>query len=151
MEISVRDTGNGIPAEFLPYVFDKFRQAVAGAKTAQELFDLIVFDGFLPPELPRKPILAFAPPATSGLGVVDGTLDLFRQGQPSSEDPLLRGVDLTRLHIARTQSMELPTWARPVIPGTPGPLVYAGLRERAAGGAARARRGRDGGHRRSPA
>src|SRR5918992_316960 len=50
-------------------------------------------------------------------------------GQPGTEDPLLRGVDLTRLHIARTQSMELPSWARPVIPGTPGPLLYAGLRE----------------------
>ena len=29
----------------------------------QGLFDLIVFDGFLPADLPDKPILAFAPPA----------------------------------------------------------------------------------------
>jgi hypothetical protein len=100
--------------------------------TGKDLFDLIVFDGFLPPELPRKPILAIAPPMTSGLGVVNGTLDAlgsFGMGQPSADDPLLRGVDLTRLHIAKTQSVELPTWARPVIPGTPGPLMYAGLRE----------------------
>ena len=97
--------------------------------TGKELFDLIVFDGFLPSELPRKPILAFAPPSTSALGVVNGTLDSFSMGQPSADDPLLRGVDLTRLHIAKTQSMELPIWARPVIPGSPGPLVYAGVRE----------------------
>ena len=33
-------------------------------------------------------------------------------GQPAVDDPLLRGVDLTRLHIAKTQQMELPAWAR---------------------------------------
>ncbi len=99
------------------------------ATTGKELFDLIVFDGFLPAELPRKPILAFAPPQTSALGVVNGTLDTFGMGQPAADDPLLRGVDLTRLHIAKTQSIDLPAWARPVIPGSDGPLLYAGLRD----------------------
>ena len=97
--------------------------------TGKERFDLVVFDGFVPPDLPRKPILAFAPPSTSALGDVNGTLDSFGMGQLPADDPLLRGVDLTRLHIAKTQSMELPSWARAVIPGDPGPLVYAGLRE----------------------
>ena len=99
------------------------------ATTGKELFDLIVFDGYLPAELPRKPILAFAPPQTSPLGVVSGTLDEFGMGQPVADDPILRGVDLTRLHIARAQQMELPAWARPVIPGSDGPLLYAGARE----------------------
>ena len=99
------------------------------ATTGKELYDLIVFDGFLPPELPNKPILAFAPPSTSDLGIVSGTLEEFGMGQPNANDPLLRGVDLTRLHIAKTQNLELPEWARPVIPGSPGPLVYAGLRQ----------------------
>ncbi|HYI22053.1 MAG TPA: BatA and WFA domain-containing protein [Candidatus Limnocylindrales bacterium] len=97
--------------------------------TGKELFDLIVFDGYLPAELPRKPILAFAPPQTSALGVVNGTLDEFGMGQLPTDDPILRGVDLTRLHIARTQAIDLPEWARPVIPGSDGPLLYAGLRE----------------------
>ena len=97
--------------------------------TGKELFDLIVFDGVLPAELPRKPILAIAPPQTSDLGVVNGTLDSFGMGQPALDDPLLRGVDLTRLHIAKTQKMDLPAWARPVIPGSDGPLFYAGLRD----------------------
>ena len=92
-------------------------------------YDLVVFDGFVPPDLPQKPILAIAPPATSPLGVVNGTLDTFGMGQPPLDEPLLRGVDLSRLHIARTQSMELPEWARAVIPGTPGPLLYSGLRD----------------------
>jgi CheY-like chemotaxis protein/nitrogen-specific signal transduction histidine kinase len=33
VRISVTDTGQGIDREFLPYVFDRFRQAAAGAKT----------------------------------------------------------------------------------------------------------------------
>jgi hypothetical protein len=97
--------------------------------TGKELFDLVVFDGFLPAELPRKPILAFAPPQTSALGVVTGTLETFGMGQPDANDPILRGVDLTRLHIARTQDMDLPEWARAVIPGSDGPLLYSGNRD----------------------
>jgi Ca-activated chloride channel homolog len=92
-------------------------------------YDLVVFDGFLPPQLPPKAILAFAPPASSPLGEVTGTLDRFGLGQLPAEEPLLRGVDLSRVHIARTQQMELPDWARAVIPGTDGPLLYSGLRE----------------------
>ena len=94
-------------------------------------YDLVVFDGFLPPSLPAKAILAFAPPGTSDLGVVSGTLDFdeFGLGQLPLDEPLLRGVDLSRLHIAETQQLELPEWARPVIPGTEGPLLYSGLRQ----------------------
>lgn len=97
--------------------------------TGKDKFDLIVFDGFVPADVPNKPILAFAPPQTSPLGVVLGTLDEFGMGQPAVNDPLLRGVDLTRLHIAETQQMELPAWARAVLPGSDGPLMYAGLRD----------------------
>src|SRR5687767_5862431 len=96
--------------------------------TGKDKFDLIVFDGFIPPDLPNKPILAFAPPQTSALGVVLGTLDEFGMGQPAVNDPLLRGVDLTRLHISEMQQMELPAWARAVLPGSDGPLMYAGVR-----------------------
>lgn len=97
--------------------------------TGKDKFDLFVFDGFLPPELPKAPILALAPPRSSPLGAVSGTLDSFGMGQLPADDPLLRGVDLTRLHIARMQAIELPDWARAVIPGSDGPLLYAGLRD----------------------
>jgi Ca-activated chloride channel family protein len=97
--------------------------------TGKDKFDLFVFDGFLPPELPKAAILALAPPRTSALGTVSGTLDSFGMGQLPANDPVLRGVDLTRLHIARTQAIELPDWARAVIPGSDGPLLYAGLRD----------------------
>jgi hypothetical protein len=98
--------------------------------TGKELFDLIVFDGYLPAELPGKPILAIAPPRSSALGDVDGTLELPAIGQLPSQEPLLRSVDLTRLHVAEAQKLTLPPWARVVIPGPESaPLLYSGLRQ----------------------
>jgi VWA domain-containing protein/aerotolerance regulator-like protein len=97
--------------------------------TGKELFDLVVFDGFLPAELPQKPMFAIAPPATSGLGEVDGKLESPPVGQPEPDEPLLRNVDLTRLHVASAQKLRLPDWARTVIPGPSGAsLLYSGMR-----------------------
>ena len=98
--------------------------------TGKDLFDLIIFDGYLPPELPRKPILAIAPPATSDLGAVSGTLTAPAIGQLDPNEPLLRYVDLSTTHIARAQKLVLPPWARVVIPGpADAPLLYVGDRE----------------------
>ena len=98
--------------------------------TGLEAFDLIVFDGFLPATLPAKPILAIAPPRTSDLGTVAGTLERPGIGRVAPDEPLLHDVDLTRSHVARAQRMELPAWARSVIPGpAQAPLLYAGTRD----------------------
>ena len=98
-----------------------------GPGTKPELFDLIIFEGFLPDELPAKPILAIAPPESSPLGTVTGTLTNPGIGSLDTTDPILRYVDLTTVHVGEAQEMELPAWARPVIPGPGGaPLLYAG-------------------------
>ena len=98
--------------------------------TGKELFDLVVFDGWLPPALPEKPILAIAPPASSALGEVKGTVRAPAIGQPATDEPLLRNVDLSRLHIAETQRIVPPPWARTVLPGPPdAPLLFAGSRD----------------------
>jgi hypothetical protein len=97
--------------------------------TGKDRFDLIVFDGFLPPELPDKPILAIAPPRSSDLGEVTGTVIAPPVGQGAIDEPLLRNVDLSRLHIAAAQALTPPDWARVVLPSSPDvPLLYAGLR-----------------------
>ena len=106
-----------------------------GPSTHPEKFDLVIFEGWLPPELPPEPILAIAPPATSPLGTVDGTIapdkakneTYLAIGQLDATDPLLRYVDLSTVHVAEAQLMELPAWARAVIPGPRNaPLLYAG-------------------------
>jgi hypothetical protein len=98
-----------------------------GPGTKVELFDLVIFEGWLPDELPAKPILAIAPPGSSALGKVSGTLQNPGIGTLDPSNPILRYVDLSTTHIAEARRMELPAWAQPVIPG-PGtsPLLYAG-------------------------
>jgi VWA domain-containing protein/aerotolerance regulator-like protein len=98
-----------------------------GAGTKPELFDLIIFEDYLPAELPPKPMLVIAPPSSSPLGTVNGTLTNPGIGTLDTTDPILRYVDLSTTHIGQAQKLDLPAWARAVIPG-PGtaPLLYAG-------------------------
>ena len=100
-----------------------------GPSTHPELFDLIIFDGRLPPSLPATAILAIAPVATSALGEVSGTLDQPGIGTLDPREPILRYVDLSTTHIAAAKKLVLPDWARIVIPGPAGaPLLYVGDR-----------------------
>jgi hypothetical protein len=102
-----------------------------GPLTHPEKFDLIIFEGWLPAALPAQPILAIAPPATSPLGTLTGTLTNPGIGRLDASDPLLRYVDLSTVHIGEAQQLDLPAWAREVIPGYTktgrGPLLYSGL------------------------
>ena len=93
-------------------------------------WDLVIFEGSLPATLPKSPILAIAPPRTSPLGEVDGTLKDPGIGSLQPDEPILRYVDLTTTHIAQAAKLVLPDWARTVIPGPKGaPLLYAGVRD----------------------
>jgi Ca-activated chloride channel homolog len=92
-------------------------------------WDLIIFEGFLPAKLPATPILAIAPPSSSPLGEVVGTLENPGIATLGTDEPILKYVDLTTTHISKAQKLELPAWARSVIPGPKGsPLLYAGPR-----------------------
>jgi hypothetical protein len=102
----------------------------AGARrTDGTAWDLIIFEGFMPTELPSTPILAIAPPKSSPLGEVTGTLTNPGIATLGTDEPILRYVDLSTTHIAKAQKLDLPAWARAVIPGPKGaPLLYAGTR-----------------------
>ena len=92
-------------------------------------WDLIIFEDFVPAELPAAPTLLVAPTRTSPLGTVTGSLEDPGIGSLSSDEPILRYVDLTTTHISEAVELELPDWARSVIPGPKGaPLLYAGVR-----------------------
>ena len=101
-----------------------------GAGTKPELFDLVIFDANLPPTLPRVPTLAIAPPRTSPLGTVTGSLKDPALGRSAPDEPLLRFVDLTTLHVAQATRLALPDWARTAVPTSAGdPLLYTGTRD----------------------
>ncbi len=93
-------------------------------------WDLVIFEGALPATLPRSPILAIGPTATSDLGVVTGTLTNPGIGSLDPAEPILRYVDLSTTHIASAAKLSVPEWARTVIPGPSGaPLLYVGSRD----------------------
>jgi hypothetical protein len=102
----------------------------AGAiRTDGTQWDLIIFEGMVPDTFPSTPILAIAPPKTSGLGEVTGPLKNPAIGSVGTDEPILRYVDLSTTHIASAQGLVLPAWARTVIPGPKGaPLLYSGIR-----------------------
>jgi len=101
----------------------------ATERTDGRPWDLVIFEGPLPEELPRAPILAIAPSDDSALGEVTGALENPGIGSLSPDEPILRYVDLSTTHIAEASRLVLPDWARTVIPGPKGaPLLYAGNR-----------------------
>ena len=100
-----------------------------GVRTDGTAWDLIIFEGTVPATLPTTPILAIAPPTSSGLGEVIGTLKNPGIATLGTDEPILRYVDLSTTHIATAQQLTLPAWARAVIPGPKGaPLLYSGVR-----------------------
>ena len=102
----------------------------ATQRTDGRPWDLIIFEGNLPATLPRTPVLAIAPPRTSDLGQMTGKLTNPGIGTLDPDEPVLRFVDLSTVHIAEASRLTAPDWARTIIPGPRGaPLLYAGTRD----------------------
>ncbi|MDQ3930342.1 MAG: hypothetical protein M3328_14515, partial [Chloroflexota bacterium] len=106
-------------------------------------FDLTVLDaGVVTSTLPRLPdgnLLILEPRASTPLFQVEDELiapqpsfspldsgGLVAAGEGSGRDPLLRFVDLSRLHVARAARIAAPTWGRVVLGSDKGPLIIAG-------------------------
>jgi Ca-activated chloride channel family protein len=93
-------------------------------------WDLIIFEDYVPAEAPRSAVLLVGPPKTSDYGEVTGTLDDPGFGTLSPDEPILKYVDLSSVHVGKAAKLTLPVWARTVIPGPAGsPLLYAGVRD----------------------
>ena len=98
------------------------------ARTDGTTWDLIVFEGVAPSNLELgKAVLLIGPPATSDFGEVIGTLTDPGIATLPTDDPILKYVDLSRVHIGKAVELALPAWARSVVPGPAGaPLLYTG-------------------------
>lgn len=106
--------------------------------------DLTIFDAGTPATLLKNPpqgnLLMIAPQASNPLVHVSGvisspvpslaaTSDTGSADQGSgqnSQDPLLRFVDVSALHIARAAKLQTPSWGRTVLGSDQGPLIVAG-------------------------
>jgi Ca-activated chloride channel homolog len=93
-------------------------------------YDLVVFDGFLPPTLPTSgSLLVVDPPASSPLANVGDELPVPSIRPSGAGSPLLENVALDTIHINRTRRLDLPAWADAVVETPDTPLLIAGERQ----------------------
>src|SRR5438270_4041827 len=89
-------------------------------------FDIIVFDDYLPPLLPRGNLLVVNPP-DRGPYRTSGSVSRPRVTTWDREDPILSFVDLRDLNITRASKLDLPRWSKPLITAADGTaLMVAG-------------------------
>ena len=89
-------------------------------------FDVVVFDDYLPPLLPRGNLLVVNPP-TRGPFRTTGEIRRPRVATWEREDPLLAFVDMRDLTVNRATKLDLPRWAKALVSTADGiPLFAAG-------------------------
>ena len=106
---------------------DGYSDAVAKADADGTPYGLLVFDRFVPPSPPNVPALYVGPHGDGAFGTVSGTVDAPLLDRTDPDDPLLRYVDLSTLHVGRAARLVLTDGMRPAVGATTGdPLVAAG-------------------------
>jgi Ca-activated chloride channel family protein len=89
-------------------------------------YDIIVFDNYLPPLLPRGNLLVINPP-DRGPYRTNGSIPRPRVVSWDREDPILSFVDLRDLNLTRASKLDMPRWAKPLVTASDGtPLLVAG-------------------------
>jgi CheY-like chemotaxis protein/anti-sigma regulatory factor (Ser/Thr protein kinase) len=104
VEIEVRDTGKGIAAEFLPHIFERFRQADASTTRVEGGLGL-------------------------GLAIVLHLVEMHRGSVEARSDGIGRGATfVVRLPADRPTVTATPALATPEVPTVADPEALAGLR-----------------------
>jgi len=91
-----------------------------------EEYDLIVFDGFIPDELPRKNLIFVNPQGDLPFGKLIG-----RSDNPSIIDwdrshPVMRFVELSGLRVGRGYNYQMPPWMMPLVESDMVTLAWLG-------------------------
>jgi Ca-activated chloride channel homolog len=107
-----------------------YADALAEANEAATPYGLFVFDGVLPDEPPPGATLYIDPPDDGEFGEVGGRIDGPLLDRADPDEPILRFVDLTTVHIGRAREIDLADGMRPVVAtGAGRPLVAVGESE----------------------
>jgi hypothetical protein len=104
-----------------------FRALPAADGTLQipsEPFDLYIFDGAIPAELPNSNLLLINPP-TNPFFTVGETIKEIKNIQVN-ENPLTRYVDWKTVHVLQARKATMPNWMNILIESDSTPLVAAG-------------------------
>ena len=86
-------------------------------------YDLVVFDGFLPPGKLQEPALLINPPVGEGPVPVGASIDPGSVLPGDVRDPLLSHVSLKEVHVQSAATVKPPTGWRTVISAAAGPLM----------------------------
>jgi Ca-activated chloride channel family protein len=91
-------------------------------------FDLTVFDGFVPPQLPAGDIFFVNPPAGSSIfGKSGAEVSVSQIGAGNDEQNLLSNVDLSSIHVVRAAHRLTPAPSmQTIIAASQTPLLIAG-------------------------
>ena len=104
-----------------------YADALADADEAGTPYGLLVFDGVVPDQPPSVPALYFDPDADGPFGTVDGRIDGPVIDRTDPDEPVLRFVDLSTVHIGRAREIVAADGMRAVVSTTGGdPLVAIG-------------------------
>ncbi len=107
-----------------------YTDALAEADEAGTPYGLFVLDGIVPDDPPPGPALYIDPPADGEFGTVAGRVDGPLIDRTDPDEPILRFVDLTTVHIGRARQIEVAEGMRPVVAtGAGRPLVAVGERD----------------------
>lgn len=88
-------------------------------------YQVYIFDGWLPAELPQASLLVLNPPEGTNLLPVGEALkitSLKAAGSPG----LVQHVNLDEVHVARSRKLEAPSWGQVAIESPETPLLIAG-------------------------
>ena len=101
--------------------------ALEEAEEADTPYGLVVFDGVVPVEPPGVATLHIDPPEDGPYGTVSGRIDRPVIDRPDPDEPLLRFVDLSTVHVGRARSIELAEGVRGIVSTPRGaPLIGVG-------------------------
>ncbi|MDQ2689463.1 MAG: BatA and WFA domain-containing protein, partial [Chloroflexota bacterium] len=110
---------------------DGYADALDEAEAGGTPYGLLVFDGFVPAGAPTDVPALYVNPVDDGpFGTVGGTIDGPLIDRTDPNEPLLRFVDLSTVHIGRARQLEPADGVRPVVETAGGdPLVAIGQRD----------------------
>ncbi len=87
-------------------------------------FDLYIFDGLVPDNLPFKPTLLINPPQNPVLRV-DGVFSNTTNARVI-DSPVTRNVNWSHVHVRAAKFIDPPQWAKTLVASDGGPLVIIG-------------------------
>ena len=106
---------------------DDYADALDEADEAETPYGLFIYDSFVPDEAPTVPALYIGPDEDGPFGTVGSVVNGPALDRTDPDEPLLRYVDLSTVHIGRARAVELAADMRTVIATVGGdPMLAAG-------------------------